>query len=186
MKKLIAALTLIAPLCVPSIAQENIPEPSRKPLAAMEKLNALVGQWQVVSEFSADGGKTWQTSEPARAEFSFRQKGMMLAEIPLDTHLPGFHVETIFGYDQYRDVYRFIAIDDVWGIVDLYEGNIEDDRLIVTNLKSGTFFPIGSAQWRAFRITIDLTGDKRVMTVEKSDDNGNSWQQNFKIIYTKL
>ena len=186
MKRLFFTLALIASFIVPVTAQDEIPAPSRKPLAAMKQFEPILGTWEQVSEYSPDNGKTWQKSPAARVEFSFRQKGMMLAEIPLDTHQPGFHLETFFGYDQYRDVYRLVAIDDTWGLVDLYEGTIQDGKLVVTNLKSGTFFPIGPNQWRAFRITIELQGATRLMAVEKSDDAGETWQENFKITYKKL
>ena len=186
MKKILLSLTLVTAFIFPASAQEEVPAPSRKPLAAMQKLEQLVGTWEQLSEYSPDNGKTWQKSPPARVEFSFRQKGLMLAEIPLDTHQPGFHLETFFGYDQYREVYRLVAIDDMWGLVDLYEGNIEDGKLVVTNLNSCTFFPIGPDQWRAFRISLDLHGAERKMVVDKSDDGGKTWQDNFRITYKKL
>ncbi|MBO6503472.1 MAG: DUF1579 family protein [Kordiimonadaceae bacterium] len=186
MKKLLLLVLLLSPWSVAAHGQENVPGPSKEPLAAMEQLKDMLGTWQMVTDYSPDNGKTWQKSPPARSEFTLRQKGMMLVETPLDTDQPGFHLETIFGYDQYRDVYRLIAIDDYWGIVDLYEGTIEDNKLVVTNLKSGTFFPINETTSRAFQIAIDLTGDTRKMVIHKSDDGGKSWQPNFTITYTKL
>lgn len=186
MKKTLLALILLVPISMLAPAQDTVPEPSKEPLTAMQRLQGMLGTWQMVTEYSPDGGKTWQKSPPARSELKLRQKGMMLVETPLDTDQPGFHLETIFGYDQYRDVYRLVAIDDYWGIVDLYEGTIDDDKLVVTNLKSGTFFPIDEKTWRAFRIAIDLTGHTRQMVIHKSDDGGKTWQPNFTITYTKL
>lgn len=186
MKKLLLALIFLSPWAMSAAAQDAVPEPSKEPLAAMERLAGMLGTWQMVTDYSPDNGKTWQKSPPARAELKLRQKGMMLVETPLDTDQPGFHLESIFGYDQYRDVYRLVAIDDYWGIVDLYEGTIDGNRLVVTNLKSGTFFPIDENTSRAFRIAIDLTGDTRQMVIHKSDDGGKTWQPNFTITYTKI
>lgn len=185
MKNLIFFMALCGFVVFPSAAQEEIPQASKAPYAAMQRLAPLIGRWQIVTEFSPDNGASWQTSEPALVDVSMRQKELMLVETPLDTQLPGFHVETIIGYDQYREVYRLVAVDDTWGLVDLYEGNLEGNKVVVTNLKSGTFFPVGENRWRGFRITVELGSLERTMTVEKTDDNGVSWQPNFKIHYIK-
>lgn len=156
------------------------------PLAAMQALAVLSGEWVVQSKYSSDDGKTWQESTPNRVSVAMRQKGKILAETPLEPQKRGFHVESLITFDQYRKVYRMAAIDDYWGLMDVYEGNLEGDALVLTNLKAGTFFPIGPDAWRAFRITLELKPEKRMMIVEKSDDGGKSWQPNFEIGYTAI
>ena len=166
-------------------AQNEIPEVSKAPLAAMKKLQPLAGDWLMTAEYSADNGETWNKGEPEHIVLSLRQKDLMLHEVPQETGKPGFHTEMFIAYDQYRKLYRLIAVDDVWGLPDVYEGNIEDGKLVVNNLKSGTFFPIGENVWRGFRITLSLNADERTMVVDKTDDNGKSWQPNFRITYVK-
>ncbi|WP_262695341.1 DUF1579 family protein [Kordiimonas aquimaris] len=185
MKKIYTLLTIIIGFCLPSTAQDSVPEVSKAPLAAMAKLSPIMGEWQMTAEYSADDGKTWQEGSPEKVSVAFRQKGMVLRELPLETDKPGFHTETYIGYDQYRNVYRLIAFDDVWGLPDVYEGTIEDNKLIVTNLKSGSLFKMGDDLWRGFKITIELKANNRVMTVDKTDDMGKSWQPNFRITYAK-
>ena len=91
-----------------------------------------------------------------------------------------------------RDLHAFVlqeasaAIDDHWGLMDVYEGQIEGDALVLTNLKAGTFFPIGPDAWRAFRITLELKPEERLMIVDKSDDGEKNWQPNFEISYTEV
>lgn len=186
MKKMMCAFTIMVLLAPVTWAQNSVPEVSKKPLAAMEHFKGLLGTWESVTEYSADNGETWQNAGSSRADFALRQKGMMLVETPLDTEKPGFHMETSYGYDQYRDVYRVVAVDDVWGIFDLYEGSIDGNRLIVTNLKSGTLFPVAEGVWRGFRISIELSGEERTTVIDKTDDGGKTWQPNFKISYKKL
>lgn len=159
---------------------------SELPKAAMDVLANMKGEWSIQARFSPDDGKTWQDSEPNRVSVMPRQKGLMISEIPLEPEKPGFHMESHITYDQYRKVYRMAAIDDYWGIMDVYEGNMIDGQLVLTNLKSGTFFPVAAETWRAFRITLELAAGKRMMIVDKSDDGGKSWQPNFEITYTAL
>lgn len=180
------ALLIIA-IVFSSVAQaQNPPEVSRVPLQEMAKLKLLSGKWNMVVEASFDEGKTWQTTPPATVTLDYRHKNMMLAEIPDDLSTPGFHMESYITYDQYRKVFRKAAVDDVWGIMDLYEGKFNGEELVMTNLKSGTLFPVGEGKWRAFRLTIELASPKRLITIEKSDDNGKSWQPAFKAHYEKI
>lgn len=185
MKKILFILSIVWGSTMPAQAQDQVPEVSKAPLAAMERLAPLAGKWITTAKYSADDGKTWQQGQPEETHLTFRQKGMFLHEVPQNIDKPGFHTEMYLGYDQYRKVYRLIAADDTWGLPDIYEGTIENDKLVVTNLKSETFFPIDADTWRGFRLTLDLKSDTRTMIVDKTDDMGKSWQPNFRITYVK-
>lgn len=186
MKKFFSSI-LLAMVCTMGIqAQEGVPEASRKPLMAMQVLAPWAGTWEMTMEITQDEGATWQAAATSILEFTMRQKGMMLAEIPTDISAPGFHLETFYSYDQYRDVYRTAVVDDTWGIMDIYEGTIEEGKLVSTNLRVGTLFPISETEWRGFRLTMDLSGDeKRMLVIDKTDDMGNSWQPNFRATYRR-
>ena len=139
-----AAITVIGVLTSVSCAQESgIPDVSRKPLQAMQRLAPLAGTWDMTVYVTADDGETWDATPTQVVDLEFVHKGFTLEEIPTDLAGPGFHMRTYLTYDQYREVYRKAALDDVWGILDLYEGQIEDGKLVQTNLKSGTLFPVG-------------------------------------------
>ena len=167
-----------------SAAQEgDIPEASKAPLQAMQRLAPLSGVWDMTVHVTPDDGKTWNETPTQAVELHFAHKGFVLEEIPADLDSPGFHMRTYLAYDQYRDVYRKLALDDVWGIPDLYEGTLDGDRLVMTNLKSGTFFPLENGASRGFRLTLELKDTKRWMWVDKSDDSGSTWQPAFKIEY---
>lgn len=185
MKKIFTLLAALALWSSEALAQNEIPAVSKAPHAAMEKLSVLTGDWLMTAEYSADDGQTWSKGEPEHIKLSYRQKNLMLHEVPMNTDRPGFHTEIFIAYDQYRKLYRLIAVDDAWGLPDVYEGKLEDGKLVVTNLKSGTFFPMDENVWRGFRITLELNAAKRMMVVDKTDDNGKSWQPNFRITYVK-
>ncbi len=167
-------------------AQELPPSPSSVPKNMMEKLSMISGQWKARTDFTNDDGKTWQQGGEKLVEFSYKQRGLLLEELPIEIDNKGFHMQTYISYDQYRQVFRKAAIDDVWGIMDLYQGNIIDDQLVLDNLSAGTFFPVQTGVWRGFRLTLELKSDNRWLLVDKTDDKGKTWQPAFRVFYQKV
>ena len=162
------------------------PAVSEKPYSMMQKLSVLAGTWTARTEQTEDGGATWTDLGSKRVRVELQHKGMLLVEQPDEVSSGGFDMHTAIAFDQYRNLYRQSSTDDVWGVMDLYEGNIETGQLVVTNLKAGTFFPIDEGVWRGFRLSTELKQPHRQMLVEKTDDNGASWQPAFRVEYTKL
>jgi hypothetical protein len=182
MRKTGVALLVLA--AVPVLAQQQaIPDVSVKPLQVMQSLAPLAGDWTMTVYSTNDDGETWQATPTQSVAIEYRHKGFMLEEVPSDLESPGFHMRTTITYDQYRDVFRKAALDDIWGILDLYEGNIVDGRLVLDNLKSGTLFPLEDGRWRGFRLTMELTPAHRWMWIDKTDDQGQTWQPAFKAEY---
>jgi hypothetical protein len=167
-----------------SISQTT-PEASKVPLHFMSKLKDMSGKWKLTMKTTTDG-KTWTQVSSIEVNVKPRLKGLMLAEVPVVFDEKGFNLETFITYDQYRNVYRKSVIDDTWGIMDIYEGQIENGKLVLTNLNSKTFFPLGNGVWRGFRLTIDISGDTREMHIDKTDDYGKTWQPNFVSVYRKI
>jgi hypothetical protein len=163
------------------------PPQSQIPWDAMQKLNPLLGEWEIISEFTPDAGKTWQAMPKKTIAVSLEHKDLVLSEIPTGGAPGGFEMMNFITYDQYRKVYRKAAMDDTWGIMDLYEGNFEGSELVVTNLKSGTFFPMPEGKWRAFKLRIELgDGNTRVTHIDHSEDGGATWVPSFKVSHTKI
>lgn len=159
--------------------------PSDIPKTQMKTLAPLLGIYETVTEFSPDGGTTWQAGPAKKIEISLRQKGLMMAEVPLDTSGPGFHMENYLTFDQYRKVYRKAAIDDTWGVMDIYEGSFKDGQLTLTNLKSRTTFPTETGE-RFFKLMIEVKSGPRWMYIHASEDGGKSWQPSFRVSYTPV
>lgn len=167
-------------------SQNSVPEQSKVPHAEMQKLAPMVGTWTLAMEYSPDDGATWQKAPSSEVQFSYQMKNLILGEKPLDESSVTFQTASFYSYDQYRKTYRIAVLDDTWGIMDIYEGNIENGILVATNLKAGTTFPMSETVSRAFRLNITIADStERKMIIEKSDDGGKSWQPNFKLIYTK-
>ncbi|MFN3239671.1 MAG: hypothetical protein ACE37D_21830 [Pseudomonadales bacterium] len=163
-------------------AQNN--DPGAAARSNMQHLKVLEGDYMLTVQVSQDGGSTWQNGEPHKVSIRLRHNGLLLEELPINPGKQGFHMNTYLTFDQYRSVFRKAAIDDVWGVMDIYQGNIVNNTLVLTNLQSGTLFPIAEGVWRGFRLSLPLTAGERTMLIEKTDDNGQTWQPAFRSVYT--
>ncbi len=159
-------------------------DPGADARSQMQRLTVLEGDYSLVVHVSNDGGKTWQAGPAQKVRLRLRHNDLLLEELPVELAEQGFHMNTYLTFDQYRSVFRKAAIDDVWGVMDIYHGNIVDDTLVLTNLESGTLFPVGPDTWRGFRLSVPLTAGERTMLIEKTDDYGQSWQPAFRSVYT--
>lgn len=173
-------------ISLPVHAQGGRPAVSEKPYAMMQKLAMLEGTWSMVTEIKSEADGSWQAVPAQQVTIGYRHKDLMLAEIPANVNTPGFHMESYITYDQYRKVYRKAAVDDVWGVMDLYEGVLEGDTIVFTNLAAGTSFPVAEGVWRHFRLTLELKEGPRKMHIEKSDDGGKTWRPAFRVTYNRI
>ena len=172
--------------------EDNKNSPANLLKITMQQLAVMAGSWQLQVSITNDNGNSWQAMPAQQVDIDFTHNDLVLAEQPVKREAGGFSMLTYLSYDQYRNVFRKAAIDDVWGVMDLYQGKIIGNQLILDNLTAGTFFPVGPKVWRGFRLTVDLflqqeNGEQfRMMRIEKTDDNGNSWQPAFNAKYTKI
>lgn len=161
-------------------------DPGSEARSQMQRLEVLEGEYSLVVSVSNDDGKTWQEGPAQKVQLRLRHNDLLLEELPVELAETGFHMNTYLTFDQYRSVFRKAAIDDVWGVMDIYQGTIADDTLVLTNLESGTLFPVGAETWRGFRLSVPLIAGQRTMLIEKTDDHGQSWQPAFKSVYTPI
>ena len=183
--KIVFLLCCISLAAISHADEQAIPAVSQKPLQAMQRLAPLAGEWDMTMFVTPDDGETWNATPPQAVSVDFGHKGFMLGEQPAMLDGPGFHMHSWLSYDQYREVCRKADLDDVWGIFDLYEGTIDDDRLILTNLASPTFVPLEDGRWRGFRLILELKAGNRWMWIDKTDDGGETWQPAFKVEYQR-
>ncbi|MEE4192797.1 MAG: hypothetical protein V2I66_14545 [Halieaceae bacterium] len=166
-----------------SVTAQDV-DPGAKARSQMDRLKVLEGEYRLVVHVTNDDGATWQQGPAQKVEIRLRHNGLLLEELPVELAEQGFHMNTYLTFDQYRSVFRKAAIDDVWGVMDIYQGKIADGTLVLTNLESGTLFPVGPDTWRGFRLSLPLVSGERTMLIEKTDDLGKSWQPAFKSVYT--
>lgn len=179
---------LIALLLISSSVSAEVerPKDSQKPYAMMQKLAPLVGTWSMVRERTMDGGKTWETYPATTIQVQYKQKSLMLEEAAVTLENNGFHMSIYISYDQYQQVYRQAAMEDYWGLMDISEGQLDGNTLVFTNTKSRTYYPMEGGRLRALKLRVELKSPSRMIYIDESYDEGNSWSPSFRIQYTLL
>lgn len=175
-------LTALLFLCAATAAGSAAPDPSAAPQARLAALAVLAGDYAITTELTEDGGVTWAADAPQDVRISFEHNGMVLQERPVALSGEGFHMWNLITFDQYRNVYRKAAIDDTWGIMDVYEGRLTDGMLVLTNVRSGTTFPTPDGE-QFFRLRMEVKAAPRWMFVDASTDGGASWGPAFRVRY---
>lgn len=170
----------------PTTESADLPAPSVVPHGMMAKLAVLEGRWLMTTAYTEDNGETWTETPEVVVSVDFEQKGMMLTERPEQFQEGSFNMVSFITYDQYREEFRKAAIDDIWGVMDLYNGGISGDTLVLHNLDSDTSFPIDDERWRHFRITVELKDETRQMIIDASEDAGLTWHPSFVVTYKRI
>jgi len=180
-----AAFTLLA-INGPTFA-EDTPETARVPAAAMQLLDDMRGDWKTTVKIMTASGE-WKTQSVNRVRITSHLNGLLLTENEIE-RLEGDHtsarLKTDFSYDQYREVYRISATDTGWGIMDIYEGTLEDGELVLTNLRADTNFPLDDGGALHFQLRIPVTGDEKVVRIQLSTDRGANWRPFFEVAYSR-
>ena len=142
----------------------------------MEALSHMVGVWSVTTSQFASG--EWQAGETRTAEIVPLLGGAIQTE-SVDVVVPAFSFSlySVYSYDQFRALYRLGVSDSSFGLLDIYEGDFDDQgRLVVDNLRSGTHFIDQTGTVSAFRLIYDFTGpDMFRFTVNVTQDEGVTW-----------
>ncbi|WP_203290728.1 DUF1579 family protein [Maricaulis parjimensis] len=144
----------------------------------MAQLAPLAGDWVVTEQdYGQDGN--WHTAETRYRETTrFLLDGMALRIDPAERPAKPWRLETTIQYDQNRDVFRLVALDDTWGNLDVFEGDFDaDGHLSVTNLRVDTPYVSPDGSRTHFRLTFILTdNDHNSLVIESTGDGGETWR----------
>ncbi len=155
----------------------------RMPLPeGMEELQALVGTWEVAVESRPQPGLPWQEKK-ATATVTRSFNGSLLRERLVEEG--GAEIVRTYSYDRFQERYRLTQMTDATLYHDVHEGTMEDGRLTVSNVATGT-------PWSGFGFTVhlrisvfELGGDGFRLHQELSLDGGESWFVADKLTYTR-
>ena len=89
------------------------------------------------------------------------------------------------SYDRFGEVYRITRIDSLAGQQDILEGTLEDGRLSVTNVKSGTVRSDPEQPRHARLLLFEIETDSFRIDLESSDDGGENWTESARYTYTR-
>lgn len=177
LKQIAMAVCALGVVTGAGLAQDDV---SARQLEAMARLAPLAGDWVVTGEIMGPNGAQAMAPGSASAHFTFNNRGLEeTAQIALGADGLS-ELRTLFSYDPYREVYRLSVMDDAYGLLDVYEGGFDaEGRLVTTNLRSDTSFPIEGGQLH-FKLVHDFSGDEgHDFDVYMSTDRGESWMLYF-------
>ena len=143
----------------------------------MEPLSGLIGRWRVIAWTQSDTGE-WTALPPSESRYIPTLAGHFIAATgTLNVAAGSLEFTETFGFDPFQKSYRMTWNDSAVGLMDVYEGTIEDRKLIVTNLESGTFWVTPEGESFAFKLEIELDAPKgrREVRVFQSTDRGKEW-----------
>ena len=156
--------------------------------ANLEPLQGLLGRWSSVAWVQSDDGE-WSALPPGEVVYTPALGGKFIAGkgvlvVPVGT----IEFEEIFGYDPFQATFRMSWNDAAVGLMDVYEGDIEDGKLLVSNLETGTFWTTPDGTSYAFRLVIDVVpvDDRRTVEVYSSSDGGEGWSLYQRTVYERL
>ena len=143
----------------------------------MARLAPLAGDWVVTEQdFGRDG--EWHTAETVYRETTrYLLDGMALRIEPAERPAKAWRLETTIQYDQNRDVFRLVALDDTWGNLDVFEGGFDTDgHLVVTNLRVDTPYIDPDGVRTHFRLSFQLTDlHRNALVIDATTDGGETW-----------
>jgi len=187
LRSIISVLFVFFILNISSVVfAEEVAETARAPHESMKKIRGMLGEWTAITEMITQEGD-WIEQKTDHVAIKSELDGLLFAE----QHLArisgeGFYITTDLSYDQYRETYRVSAIGNGWGIMDIYEGQLDNGILDLNNIRAGTSFPLEDGREMFFRLLIPVDGDRRVMDIDMSLDEGETWSPFYRVTYERI
>lgn len=129
----------------------------------------------------------WVQQNVDRVGFKSELGGLLIVEEHLQRISgEGFVPVTNLSYDQYRDTHRLSAIGAGWRLMDIYDGQLENDVLDLNNIRTGASFPLDDGREMFFRLLIPVSGVTRVTRVDMSVDGGETWNPFYRVTHERL
>lgn len=149
---------------------------------AMAKLDFLVGEWQPEATAFNPATGQWEAKElKSKYGSSVRVSSMEMTRglyitIPGETQYMG-----ALSYDVFQDSFRMVLNDSAMGLLDVYEGQFKNGALVMTNLKSGTFFTNQGQKLHGRLKFKPAAGSGWSLVVEMSADQGQNWFEAYRL-----
>jgi hypothetical protein len=177
MKFQVAIMAVIIGLgAFPAFAQSTNNAPGQIAREQMMRLADMEGEWTAtVYGQNADGAFGVLGEEAAHIHYILG--GMAMREEAHADTLAGFQIESTLQYDQNREVFRLVAMDDTWGNMDIYEGEFDPSGVLyLTNERSGTTYVTPDGSELFFRLSFTIHDvNRNSFKVEMSRDGGQNW-----------
>lgn len=164
---------------------------SRPLPAGMERLASLAGRWRVEIESLDDPAvhtervKAWEKHETVSVIHSRFDGSLLEEEIDVATDRPR-QARRLYSFDRFRDVFRIAHFDTFTAHLDILEGRLDDGRLVLTNLGTGTTVDVYAESLHTRETLHDLQADSFRLDREISRNGGDSWLPAVRFTYTRI
>lgn len=154
-------------------------------IKSIDEISYIVGEWNAnIQKPDKNGWKTFESS-PFIGERVFRDKLIKLeGRVAFDETFSAYMSLTI-GYDSWNKVYRIAMIDDVYGLIDVYEGGKDKGRLVLTNIDTNTSTLNGSKNVYGRMTIVRKAKDKFEIKTEVSIQEKDKWQPYLKLVLSR-
>jgi glyoxylase-like metal-dependent hydrolase (beta-lactamase superfamily II) len=145
----------------------------------LRKVDFVIGRWAgPLAVLPAPGGAASvaaKSAQPGASVVRFAP-GPGARYFEGEARVGAFGYRMLLSYDVVQKQYRFSSIDDVSGLLDVYEGDFNSSgALVVSNVKSGTHYRTAATIVHN-RLTFQpLPGDVWEWRIEGSTDGGRTW-----------
>ncbi len=180
-------LLYIASMVIVSLAMQVAAgdfDPGIEAQHGIDRLASLAGEWQVTGTMLDLDGTAVKIRSKATIERNLEGASVEERSSYL---LPPHAVEffCIRSWDSFRGRYRMACIDSLTGLLDIYDGVFENDRLVMTNLSTGTYAETNGTRMYGRQTVEEISKDSFLVTWEFSLDNGSTWQRYGQLQYRR-
>lgn len=158
--------------------------PFETPPQEMKDLAWLAGKWSVTTKYIGPDGKVHPGETEALIEpmlgGSFLREEITIPSFKLS--MTGFR-----SFDRFRKVYRFIWLDNIMSLADIFEGTMRQGDVTVSNVKAGTSSIMPGAPENLLRFTQHPGADHDAFSLiwEASTDGGKTWRKTAEYEYRR-
>lgn len=148
-----------------------------------DKLSFMKGKWWVAAESMTRRG-TWYKTDSVKAKFKYEDRNMLKTTLDYETFY--FPMKAVFNltYNSAKKKYMLSIYNDFYSTMAFYEGNWENNKLIVDDSLTRSCNP-DSGDPYYFRFEIEKTDEDHFIIERKlSQDKGKTWfpNQRFRFI----
>ncbi len=150
----------------------------------LESWENLIGDWKVLT-YEPDSTGAWMAPTIGNAKISSILDGTFIKEEVIYSLNNGntLTMYNILGVDPRNGKARYMALDKEYGTMDVYEGTLDSEKIMVSNLLSDEGF-ISDGQSLHFRLTFSkVRGGNHQLLVEYTNDYGKNWHPFSKNVY---
>ena len=168
-------------LCTAILNAQNGKTPNQ-----MEELGFLIGKW-TLENFENKKDQGWTSLGKTQAIMKLEHNGRFVREeVKYITGFGEINMITHIGFDSRINSYKLSAMDQEYGLMDIYRGKWVENKLVFTNMESDVPIKTNDGKELFFRVTYEKTSDKELVHwVEGTTDKGNTWFPFSKSLYQK-